>query len=91
MTTCSIFSLSGQIWHGSKPSVAQLVSEGSPLQDDAVSGLCPSGYTLMPSSSAMSAVSPKGGTACYNYSARPASWPGLGLPPSPGKDRHVEC
>lgn len=68
--TCSIFSPSGQIWHGSEPSVAQLVSEGSPLQDDAVSGLCPSGHTLMPSARAMSAVPPKGGTASYNHSAR---------------------
>lgn len=54
-----------QIWRGSEPSVTHLVSEGSPLQDDAVSGLCPSRHTLIPSAIAMSAVPPFGGTASY--------------------------
>lgn len=59
--------LNHQMWHGSEPSVTHRGSEGSPQHGDAVSRLCPSRNTLMPSTMAMSAVPPKGGTACYNH------------------------
>lgn len=56
-----------QLWHGAMPPVTHLVSEGSPLQGDAVFGLCPSRSTLVPSPMAMSAVPPKGGTAYCDH------------------------
>ncbi|SPP63800.1 hypothetical protein NITLEN_10886 [Nitrospira lenta] len=63
MTSFSFSTPFDRIWHGATPPVTHLVSEGSPLQGDAVLGLCPSKSTLVPSSIAMSAVPPKGGTA----------------------------
>ncbi len=68
MTTFSFITPFDLIWHGTTLPVTHLVSEGSPLQGDAVFGLCPSRSTLVPSSMAMSAVPPKGGTAyCDHY------------------------
>lgn len=67
MTTFSFISPFDRIWHGATLPVTHLVSEGSPLQGDAVFGLCPSRSTLVPSSMAMSAVPPKGGTAYRNH------------------------